>query len=189
MASGREDWISVLDALQKGDRVALVKVTGLITGFLARYRAYDLRDSWDDLCQEVLAVLIRSARRGAIRDPRAFVSYTGTVTRNELNDWIRQRKKPGSADLLGDPEAAIAAGEGGEAAPRHRDPDLLVDLSRALESLPEKQRHVMEAVYFQGMSYEEAARHLGMPFGTLKRLQTQALKELRKKMGFEAHFS
>ncbi len=54
MKKPQEDWISVLGALGEGDRLALAKVTSVITGFLARYGAYDRRDSWDDLCQEVL---------------------------------------------------------------------------------------------------------------------------------------
>ena len=68
-------------------------------------------------------------------------------------------------------------------APRDReDPDLLVDLERALASLPEKQRLVVDAVYLQGATYEDAARSLGMPLGTLKRMQTAGLRELRRVM-------
>ena len=54
MAAPHEDWLDTLDALQTGDRVALVKVTNVITGFLTRFRAYDRRDSWDDVIQDVL---------------------------------------------------------------------------------------------------------------------------------------
>jgi RNA polymerase sigma-70 factor (ECF subfamily) len=181
MSPRREDWIAVLDALQGGDRVALVKVTNVITGFLARYRAYEFRDSWDDLCQEVLIALIRSAQRGAIRDPRAFINYTGTITRNKLADWIRQSQRPGSPDAYGDPEGAEAMSRV-DAPPDRADSDLLLDLQRALDELPEKERQAMEAIYLEGMSYEEAAQHLGMPFGTLKRMQTQGLKRLREKV-------
>ncbi len=84
----QEDWIALLDALLKGDRVALEKVTAVITGWLAHYRAYDFRDSWDDFIHEVLIRLIQSARRGAIREPSAFISYVGKITRNVLLDWI-----------------------------------------------------------------------------------------------------
>ena len=48
--------------------------------------------------------------------------------------------------------------------------------------MPEREKNVIQAIYIQGHSYEEAAQQLGIPFGTLKRLQTQGLKLLRQKM-------
>jgi RNA polymerase sigma factor (sigma-70 family) len=189
MSSGPEDWIAVLLAVERGEKVAIVKVTNLITGFLARYRAYDLRESWDDLCQEVLIALIQNARKGALRNPRAFVSYAGAITRHKLTDWIQKMHKPGAPDRQGNPDEASVSADPRNPAGEPRDPGLLLDLSHALEALPNRQRLVIEAVYLQGMSYEEATRHLGIPFGTLKRLQTQGLKELREKMGLEVHSS
>ena len=171
MTKPPEDWISVLGALREGDRLALVKVTSVITGFLARYGAYDRRDSWDDLCQEVLMRLIESHRRGAIREPRAFISYTGTITRNILLDWIRREKR----DLPVQLEADDVPG----------DPDVRLDLQRAVEDLPQRLRAVVEAIYIQGHSYQAAAELIGMPFGTLKRLRSEAIGILREKMRFQ----
>ena len=171
MASPPEDWIAVLDALLKNDRVALAKVTSVITGFLAHYRAYDLRDSWDDLIDEVLIRLIQSARRGSIREPRAFISYTGTITRNLLFDWIQRENR--QRDIPAQLEADVDS----------RDPGILLDLQRVLDDLPEELRRVVEAIYLRGHSYEEGAKLLDIPLGTLKRRLTQARKEICKKMG------
>jgi RNA polymerase sigma-70 factor (ECF subfamily) len=170
-ARSPEDWVAVFDALLKNDRVALAKVTSVITGFLARYRAYDLRDSWDDLIDEVLIRLIQSARRNSIREPRAFISYTGTITRNLLMDWIQRENK--HRDLPDRIDVDVES----------RDPGVLLDLQRALDDLPEKERQVLEVIYLQGHSYESAAELLAIPLGTLKRRLTQARKEARKKMG------
>ena len=168
----QEDWLAVLDALEKGDRVAVARVTAVITGFLARYGAYDVRDSWDDLCQEVLISLIRSARRGVLREPSAFISYTGTITRNVLIDHVRRETRPESRELR---ERLQEAGE-------RRLPDVLLDLHRAREGLPERLRRVVETIYLEGHSYATAAKLLGVPLGTLKRLQTQGLRALRERM-------
>ncbi len=168
----QEDWLAVLGALEKGDRVAVARVTAVITGFLARYGAYDVRDSWDDLCQEVLISLIRSARRGALREPSAFISYTGTITRNALIDHVRHETQPESRVLK------ERLQEEGQRPP----PDLLLDLQRAREGLPERLRRVVETIYLEGHNYETAAKLLDVPLGTLKRLQTQGLRELRDKM-------
>ena len=177
MASPPEDWIAVLDALLKNDRVALVKSTGVITGFLAHYGAYDLRDSWDDIINEVLIRLIKSHHRGSIREPAAYISYIGAITRNVIVDWFNNHK--GEVDL---PEQLEADAES-------RDPGMLLDLQRALDDLPEKERQVIEAIYLQGHSYEEAAELLSIPEGTLRRLRTQGLRVLRKKMGKKGGFS
>ncbi len=180
MAAPQEEWLDVLDALLDGDRVALVKVSSVVTGYLARYRAYALRDSWDDLVQDVLVALIKSGREGRIRDARAFVSYVGMVTRNELFDWHERNARPGRPDALGDPESARHALQA--ALRDERDPNLLIDLERCLEALADRQRRVVEAVYLPGHSYDEAALLLDMPLGSLKREQTGGLAALRECM-------
>ena len=52
-----------------------------------------------------------------------------------------------------------------------------------LESLPEKQRLVIEAIYIEGKSQQEVADELDIPLGTVKsrtRLALQRLKEMLK---------
>lgn len=184
MSAEKEDWLALLGRIREGDRVALARVTALVTGVLARLGAYDMRDAWDDVCQEVLVKLLRAQAEGAIRDPRAFVAFAGTVTRRALVDWVRRNAKGENPDPLVDESgrenpAAAAAKE----LERAQDPDLRHDLERALEALPEAPRRVLAAVYLEGRSYEEAARVLDMPLGTLKRHQTQGLRDLRELMG------
>jgi RNA polymerase sigma-70 factor (ECF subfamily) len=184
MRAADEDWLALLERLEKGDRVALVRLSSLVTGYLARFHAYEHRDSWDDVCQEVLIKLVRAARQGAIRDPRAFVSYVGTVTRSTLIDWLRKNARLGIADAARNPEQAERELERLEAdVGSHKSPDLLVDLDRAVSELPEAERRTVDAIYLEGRSYEEAAERLGMPLGTLKRHQTQGLRALRERMG------
>jgi RNA polymerase sigma-70 factor (ECF subfamily) len=159
-------------------------VTALITAYLHRAGAYDYRDSWDDVCQEVLVKLLSSARDGAIRNPHAFVGFVGTVTRNALVDWIR-KNKPGAAEAVdlenAERELAALVAE----LERSDDPDLMIDLERALAELPREQADVLRALYLEGHTYEEAARRLRIPLGTLKRRQTQGLRSLRERMGID----
>jgi RNA polymerase sigma-70 factor (ECF subfamily) len=183
MAAAPENWSQVVLDVQAGDRAALVKLTRLISGFLMRYRAYDVRDQWDDLIQEVLAALLRNAAaQHALREPRALVNYVGAITRNKLFDLLDRNRRPGAPDLLGEPETAASRAD---APPAETPPDVRLDLGRALERLPEKLRAVVDALYLKGFSYEEAAAGLGVPLGTLKRLQNQGLRELRIHMGTE----
>ena len=178
-SGAQEDWIAVLAALEQGDPVAVAKVTAVISGWLAHYRAFDLYDSWDDIIHEVLIRLIQCARRGAIREPRAFISYTGTTTRNLFLDWKRRETKLESKEL----SEPLEADDG------LTDPDTLLDLQRVIDDLPDEQRGMVEAIYFQGHSYEETAKLLGIPLGTLKRRLTQAREEIREKLGKKGGFS
>lgn len=184
MSAKHEDWLAHLEALSRGDQVAFVKISGVITGFLKRYGAYDLEQEWDDLIQDVMLGLVRAAQRGSIRAPAAFVNYAGSITRNKLADWLERAKRPGRPGFSGeaqDLEDCVNQVDRGE----REDTDLLLDLQRAVSDLPEKPRRVLEAVYINGHSYAEASKQLGLPLGTLKRHQTEGLRLLRSHMGIQ----
>ena len=70
----RDDWGAILERLLAGDRVAFAKFNRLISGFLTQLRAYDFREEWEDLRQEVLLATIANVRAGRLRalrrDPR-----------------------------------------------------------------------------------------------------------------------
>ena len=170
----------LLAALEQGDRSALAEITQIVTGYLVRHGGLDQREQWDDLIQEVIVALLRASRTGSIRDEQAFVHYTGTIARNKLVDLFRKRGAPGSPDHEGDPDHATPAAATNEPG---RPLDLLVDLERALATLPAVERRVMEAIYIDGQSYAEAAENVRMPLGSLKRYQSRGLKQLRKQMG------
>jgi RNA polymerase sigma factor (sigma-70 family) len=169
-SAASENWLDILDALLAGEPAALARITSLVTGFLARYRAYDHRDSWDDLCQEVLISLIKSARKGRINDSRTFVSYVGTITRNEFYDWLRKNKR-GEVELEEAPDGGHELGE------------LELDVRRALGRLPERERRALECVYLLGQTYDEAAESTGTPLGSLKRYLRQGVAALRGELG------
>ncbi len=57
----------------------------------------------------------------------------------------------------------------------------LEQVEQYFESLPQKQKDVLEAIYFEGKSQQEVADELGVPLGTVKsrtRLGLQRLKEM-----------
>ena len=174
-----EDWMGVLEALHAGDTRALTKVTGVIKRALARMGAQRFQDSWDDVCQEVLIALSKAFREGSLRDPSKFVSFTRTITRYKLTDWFQRQSK---ADFGCDADLESEVGLESSSLAETQFPGVLVDLQRALGTLPDRQRSVMDAIYVNGMTYREAADHLDMPLGTLKRLQTCGLKKLRQAM-------
>jgi RNA polymerase sigma-70 factor (ECF subfamily) len=169
----------VAERLLAGDRVALLRVSRLIASFLVRWRAYDFRDEWPDLVQEVLLAVVSGLRRGSIRDPDALVGYVATVARHKLVDRLRQLGPPRETAELVWPIATPAAPDD-EAL--HPSIEAVVEVRLLLEKLPERQRMVVIGVYGQGRTYEAVARETGIPLGTVKRLLREGLATLRREL-------
>ena len=175
------DWSPLLGAFVAGDPAAVVELTAVVQGLLARLRAFDLRPSWDDLCHEILAAFLVSLRRGGLDRPEALVGFLETITRRKLADWVQAQRRSLAPSFGSDTLGDLV---GGLADPRPRQhPDVLVDLERILEDLPAREAEVVRAVCLAGMSYQEAADALGLPLGTLKQLRKQALGSLRERLG------
>ena len=79
----------MVDQLVEGDQVAFLKLSRLITGFLIRLRAYDFREDWPDLIQEVLLALVKAVRRDGIRERSAVKAYARRTTYNRFAERLR----------------------------------------------------------------------------------------------------
>lgn len=174
------DWPAVLERLLRGDRLACLEVGRLVTGCLAQLRAYDFRDEWEDLRQEVLASVVANARAGRLRDPQAFVGYVRIVTRNKFVDRLKRRLRHHEKDTLPwDEETARAS-----AALPPPDEESRT-LWAAVGQLPAEQRTIVEGIYREGRTYQEVSDATGIPLGTLKRRLTESLATLRRRLGGE----
>lgn len=173
-AGGGEDWRRVLEELLVGDRVALATLNRLITASLVRLRAYDFRDEWDDLRQEVLIAIIQNARAGRLRDPQAFLGYVRVITRNKFIDRLKTQLKHPSHEPLAWEQVLERAGE-----PPATDVTVR-DVWAAAERLPHEEQQVLDGVYRQGKTYEEVSHDTGIPLGTMKRRLRDGLATLRR---------
>ena len=177
-----EDWAAVLDRLLEGDRLACMKLSRLITGLLAHWRAYDFREEWDDIVQEVLAAVVSGAQRGSIRSREATFSYVKQVAHHKFVDRLkrhRDRKEDETVEWAEPVEGQLSADAAAAST------DLLVGVRRSLEKLPERHRQIVYGVYGQGRTYEQVAEETGVPLGTLKRYLRDALAELRLEYAHE----
>jgi len=57
------------------------------------------------------------------------------------------------------------------------------EVRHALEALPEDQRRVIEATFFEGRTHRDAAAYLGVPLGTVKSRTLTAMRRLRDTLG------
>ena len=129
------------------------------------------RASADDLVQDTLErawAKLHLYRRGT--DLRAWLF---TVMHNVHVNKVRATRV---TDTLEDelPELAQRASQG--------DALLVRDLDRAIARLPAEQRAVLLLVTLEEMSYEEVARALGIPTGTVMSRLSRAREKLRMMM-------
>lgn len=177
MARGDEDWAAVLERLLEGDRAALLRLARLVNSFLARWNAYDFRDEWDDLIQEVVMAAAAALRDGKLRERAAVVGYLRSTARFKFADRLRRQQRrredqhlPWEDEVLdGDP-------------PEGDDLALRGDLHSALAALPAKQREAVVAVHLRGQTYDEASEATGIPLGSLKRHLRDGLAALRESL-------
>lgn len=169
-----EDWAEIVRDVARGDRVAFLKLSRLITGFLTQSRAFDFQDDWDDVVQDVVMATIEAIEKDRIRDPKAVFGYVRSATRFKFVDRIRSKqRRPTESDSTAEKIDAAYAGVGRSG--EFRDGEVWDALSR----LPEKQRVAIRCVYAEGLTYEEAASQSGIPLGSLKRYLRQGLASLR----------
>jgi RNA polymerase sigma factor (sigma-70 family) len=133
------------------------------------------RSGADDLVQDTLErawTKLHLYRRGT--DLRAWLF---TVMHNVHVNRVRAERVN---DPLGD--------EMPELAQRGTQPDALIvrDLDRAVARLPADQRAVLLLVTLEDMSYEEVARTLGIPIGTVMSRLSRAREKLRAMMSGQA---
>ncbi len=176
MAHSREDWAAVLERLLEGDRLALAKVTRLVASFLGRWNAYDFREDWDDLIQEVLVAAARAMQEGKLRERKAVAAYLKTTARYKFADRLKAHLRRSEDAHL--PWEDVVESEldppDGEA-----DPATGHDVREALAQLPQNRRDAVVAVYLEGKTYDEAAADTDIPLGSLKRYLREGLAELR----------
>jgi len=130
------------------------------------------RESPEDVVQDVFLTVWRKA--ASYRPERGDVAgWLYTITRNRLVDRWRRKGgvvEDGSFDLL-----AFAA-------PERDGAGRTLDLSvrQALDVLSPEQRRAIELAYFGGLTYDEAARRLELPLGTLKSRIRAGLAKMRE---------
>lgn len=132
----------------------------------------------EDATQETFASIWRSAARF---DPERgeATSWLYTVARNAVVDGLRRRREPPvdeAPDLPATDPGPDDAAESAWVAWR---------VHRALETLPQQERSLVELAYWSGLSQSEIAEYLDVPLGTVKTRTRSALRRLADELGEE----
>lgn len=162
------------------------KLADAYAGRIYTFALYALRSREDaeDVTQEVLVRLWR--HRGDVEEGHVG-AWVMRVARNMVIDVTRRRRSR-SAVFADGPDAEVAAARvaAGEAADaphaRHR---LREALEEAIASLEEPYRSIVVMREVQGLAYEEIARGMDMPLGTIKVYLHRARRRLRDRVRLE----
>jgi RNA polymerase sigma-70 factor, ECF subfamily len=140
------------------------------------------RERADDLVQDSIERAL--AHWHQRRRDRELRSWLFTILYNRFVTDLRQRKRePQHGSLHDIPEGQLPGADGGqEQALACR------DLLRGFAALPEDQRTVLLLITVENFSYEEAARILGIPIGTVMSRLSRCRERLRRYM-HEGHCS
>ena len=139
------------------------------------------REGADDLVQDCLErALSRWHLRRAEGDLRGWLY---TILYNRFLSDLHRRKRRGPHETLTEAaEAELPPVGGGQVeALEHR------DLLRAFARLPEEQRSVLVLVGVEDLSYDEAARVLAVPIGTVMSRLSRGRERLRQFLSGDAN--
>jgi len=170
---------ALLALVARGDEEAFRTLFRRYAGsFLALARRMGLDGAaGEDVVQEAM---IRVWEKAKEFDPRrgSARAFLLTLGHHAAVDEVRRRAaRP--VPLEPDPEAE----EGFDLPGPGLDEEAHLDrarLHRALKALSPEERRVLETLYYQGHTHQEAARLLGIPLGTLKTWARRALSKLKE---------
>lgn len=162
---------ALIEAARSGDADALVSLIAAAQPDIRRYAARNCRAAdIDDAVQETLLLLYR--RVGTLRAVTSFSAWLFAVARRACLRLLR-RSKATADDPADDVEVRLS-----HLAPE----DIRIDLSRAIQSLPDHYREVILLRDIEELSIEEIAGVLGLTRESVKARIHRARSMIREYM-------
>jgi RNA polymerase sigma-70 factor (ECF subfamily) len=149
--------------------------------FRLAYRFVGRVDEAEDLTQEIFVKVFQSLDRYRESDG-AFATWLTTVARNHAIDHYRRRREE-RLRRTDDPEIFASVPSRDESPLRSLDrQDRARLVHRGLRALPAELREPIVLCDLQGLPYEEAARALSIPLGTVKSRLNRGRLELARRL-------
>jgi RNA polymerase sigma-70 factor (ECF subfamily) len=188
--SNRETWplpaaqterdVELIRCIAAGNEAALLE---LYAAYGQRMYAYAVRLTTDpavaeDAVQETLVAVWRTA--GRYRSEGRVLTWLLGIVHNQALKAVRSHTQPISEEMEATLTSAAPSPE--EQAQAGQQSDWL---RQGLENLSRDHRAVLELVFYQGLSLEEAARVCNCPLGTVKSRLSYARRRLRQLLSRE----
>jgi RNA polymerase sigma-70 factor (ECF subfamily) len=173
-----------IDRLQAGDRSARDELLGHASERLRRLtrkmlQSYPRVKRWeltDDVLQNALLRLWTALQQVTPLSVREFVGLASLQIRRELIDLAHRYYGPEGVGThhsshIDTPEPGDSTQEPGRLA-------VWTEFHQRVESLPEEEREAFDCLWYQGLTYREAATLLGISESTMKRRWVAARRRL-----------
>ncbi|MGE3804535.1 MAG: RNA polymerase sigma factor [Gemmataceae bacterium] len=185
--------LELLDRIRGGERAAedelirhVVSRLELLTRhMLLRFSSVRRWSDTDDVLQDSLVRLMRSLREVRPANTREFFGLASTMVRRQLIDLARHYYGPLGLgkNHASDPNHASEGRRPLEHADTTFEPSQLEqwrEVHERIDSLPTEEREVVELLFYQGLTQEEAARVLQVNVRTIQRRWHAALLKLHR---------
>jgi len=130
----------------------------------------------EDVQQETFVRFYAALREGKIREPKSLGSYVNSVCNNVLKESWRHEDPAVSLDDDGAPELPAAPFDLGKIID---DRKLARKVQKVVEELPERDRRVLRAIFFEERDKDEVCRELGISRDNLRLLLHRAKQKFR----------
>lgn len=173
--------VDLLNAIARRDEQALASLYDRyrLILFGLTMRILNSREEAEDVLQEVL---LQVWRRASDFDEQRGKPFTWLVTlaRSRAIDRLRML---GSRQRLAESAAAESSTDTSDASIDAYNSERRTIVVRALNELPEDQRHTLTLAYFEGLTQSEIAEKLDTPLGTIKTRMRTGMTKLRDLLG------
>ena len=129
----------------------------------------------EDAAQETFIKAYQSLSK--LRDERSFPAWLARIAMHTSADWIKANRRHQEVAL--DQNHRLASHDA------HQLAQTQLDIQDALDQLSEEQRVVIVLRMVHGMDYEEMAKNLDIPIGTVRSRLHHARLRLRELLGEE----
>jgi RNA polymerase sigma factor (sigma-70 family) len=169
---------------------------------VARGQEEAFRELFDKYASTARALALRILRRPFLADEtvqEAFLALWRNPQgyerdRGSVRAWLMSTVHHRAVDLVRREEAHRRRMEGALPDPVPEDPaeqaiqavgvrEERAAVRAALEDLPAEQRHVIDLVYFEGLTQSQVAERTGLPLGTVKSRVLLAMRRMRAALG------
>lgn len=163
---------------QQGDSAAYKELLTGVSLFLKNYlrkRIFE-KSEIEEVLQEILMAVHKSLH--TYDNNKAFMSWLLAITEYKVVDFVREFKKHAVETDL-EPLSHFFSGT-------YADSDLRIDIDRAMNKLPEREKKILTLLKIEGQSAQEVAEKLDLTEANVKVIAHRAYQQLRLRLGMGA---
>lgn len=177
---------SLMVDVQHGDHEAFAILVRRHTKmfFSAAYRMCSSQDEAEDIVQEAFLKLWKNPHGWSPDNGAKFTTWFYRVVTNQALDYVRKKKPSYDSENLD----RFVDGKQNQLQ-ELEDNKMQVDIERAINALPERQRSALNLCFYEGLSNKEAADVLGVGIKALESLLMRAKAGLREEMVRKGYLS